>query len=706
MDFAYYLRTILGIVRRNALLFSIVVAIAVVLGIVATLLMTPRYEAQTRVLIEDQADQIIEGSDLQQVGAGWDTERFLQTQLGILQSRSVARKVVQSGRFDKDPAFFEAMGSAIPEAEDAKGIKLEDLRRERAIGLLSKAMQVELPRDSRIATITVETRNPELTARIANLYADRFVEYNLERKYESSAYARKFLADQLDEARRNVTQSEKELNQFARVAGLIRLGNESRAQNSETTLSVTNDTLVQLNGAAATATAERIAAQDRWETFRNQPALSIPEVNSNSAIMDLTTEKSKAEGQLAELLATHRDDYPTVRSKRAEIAELDNRIQRIATALKNSARLDFQAAQKKEQSLVGRVDNLREDALEEQDRGVQYSVLKRVADTNRALYESLLSRYNQLSASAGSASNNVTIVDRADVPRAPSSPNLLINLVLAFLGGIVAAAIAVAAREILDDAVRSPEDVERKLGLTLLGLIPRVKGGDVGQELGDGRSGVSEAYSSLVTNLRYSTARGLPHVLAVTSSRQGEGKTTTSQVLAGDIAKLGKRVLLVDADLRRPTLHRELNGRGKSGLTDVLTGEASLEQAIVRSDAIPTLDNLTALPLPPDPALILGSERLTEFVQTVRTQYDVVVLDCPPLLGLADAPLLTKHADAVLFVIDGSSFHRGAVKSALRRLALVNAKVLGVVLNRFSPKTGDQDYSYYSYSYYNYGKDD
>lgn len=702
-DLTAVFKTVVQAVRRNIVLIGAILLGTIMAGIVLTLLITPKYKANAQVLIEDQADQIIEGGELQKMGAGWDTDRFLQTQLGIIQSRSLARIVVQSGGFGGKPDFFEALGSAIPEEDDLKGRELFAARQDAAVDALLKNLQVDLPPDSRIATITVTSRDATLAARVANLYADRFVEYNLNQKYQSSAYARRFLGDQLSEARAKLTQSERDLNQYARAAGLIRVTSQGEGGPQEAALSVTNNTLIQLNDAASKAVAERITAEDRWNTLAKQPSLSVPEVNSNPAIQQLVSEKTKIEGDLAEEQSRHLDGYSTVKSKRAQIAELDRRIATLADTLKKTAYLDYQAALEREKSLGTQVNTLRNEALGEQDRGVQYSVLKRVADTNRALYETLLSRYNQISATAGASNNNITIVDRAEVPKIPASPKLIINLAVAFILGLIFAAAAVFLREIFDDAIRTPDDVERKLNMRLLGLIPRLKDGeDVDETIADRRSGASEAYRSLVTNLQYSTATGLPQVMCVTSSREGEGKSTTARTIARDIASLGKKVLLVDMDLRRPTLHRKMATDRASGLTDLLTGNKSFDQVLVRSE-FERLDYISGLPTPPDPALILSGEGVPAFFAQARERYDVVVVDSAPLLGLSDAVVLASHADGVLFVIDGSGFHRGAVKSALRRLSLINANILGVVLNRFEPRVGDDDYAYYAYNYYNYG---
>lgn len=699
IDLSALVRTVIAVIKQNLVLIASIVAGVAILGIIATLLMTPKYQATSQILIEDQAEQIIEGSELQKAISSSETGRFLQTQLGVIRSRALALFIVQDAKLADDEAFFQAMGGSLP-TEAQPGKKLADVREDAAVNLLLSALEVSIPPDSRIAAIRITSTSPKLSAKLANLYGERFIEYNLNQKYESSSYARKFLTSQLEEARAKLTQSERDLNQYARAAGLIRISSQGTGGQQDSTLSVTNNQLIDLTAATAAATAQRIAAEDRWKIISSRPALSISEVTGNSAVMQLITARTAAQGQLAEELAQHRDGYGTVTAKKAEIAELDKRISALTDTIKQSAYTDYQAALEKENSFISKVSGLRNTALEEQDRGVQYSVLKRVADTNRALYESLLSRFNQLNASAGSASNNVTIVDRAFVPVKPSSPNLILNIFLSLTLGLLIAAAVVALKHLLDDKISSPADIEKRLGLSLLGIIPMSKEADISQELANRRSSVSEAYRTLVTNLTYTTAKGFPPVLAVTSARAAEGKSTTSRALANDLARLGKKTLLVDADLRMPTLHRVI-GDSSSGLTDVLIGEKTLDQVVHVSADNALLNYVTALPIPPDPSLLLAGDAFKKFLQASTERYDVVILDCPPMLGLSDVPLISQYTDGILLLVDGSKFNRGAIKATIDRLKFIKANVLGVALNRYVAKSNKDGYSYGDY--YNYG---
>ena len=701
------LRRVGAAIRRNLIGIIAILVIALAAGVLVTLLMRPQYMATSQVLIEQQADSIIESAETQAYTPPQETERFLQTQVDVIESRSLAERVVESENLADREDFFEAQGAELPqldtaEGNDASGAEgLARLRRETAIGLVMDGLTVDLPVDSRLVSVHFQSGEPAIAAEMSNSISQNFIEANLARKFDSSAYAREFLAQQLEDARSKLEQSEKDLNAFSRAAGLIRVTGQGQNADQETTLSVTTETLQQLNEAASIATAERIMAENSWRNVANKPVSSIPQVLSNSAYTALVRERAVVEAALAQERARHLDDHPNVQALEAQSNRIDEQIQDVGQSVKNSIRLAFEATRDRENEIRQQVGSVRDAALDEQDRGVQYNVLKRVAETDRALYNTLLTRFNELSATAGATSNNVSMVDVAQVPRTPSSPNLIINLIVALLGGTVLAAGFVFLREQFDDVLRTPEDVERKLGIPLLGLIPMIQGNAPAEDLEDPKSPVSEAYQSLVTNLRYSTGQGIPRTLTVTSAQAGEGKTTSAGKLALEFAELGRKTLLIDADLRRPTLHRKLQNRRQEGFTTVLAGERSVEEVVVPSGH-PNLSYMTALPMPPDPAALLGGTQFDDLIANLLTKYDSVVFDAPPMLGLSDAPTLAAHTEAIIVVIDAHSGHRGAVKSALRRLEMVNANVIGAVLTKFNPKNVSGEYSYYGADYYTY----
>ena len=278
----------------------------------------------------------------------------------------------------------------------------------------------------------------------------------------------------------------------------------------------------------------------------------------------------------------------------------------------------------------------------------------------------------------------------------------VIGLLAGLIIGIGLAAATVFIKDQFDDSIRVPEDVESKLALPLLGVVPRTHGSDPDVALADPKSPISEAYNSLRSSLLFSTSDGLPHIILVTSAQPAEGKTTSSFAIASSFARMGRSVLLVDADLRRPSLHRRIDYDNSQGFSTLLTTQNSLESAMQVS-SLPNLTLLTSGPIPPSPTELLTSVRIEEVLQQAARQFDVVIIDSPPILGLADSPQIAALADGVVFVVEADRSRRGALKTALRRLRAMRPVLLGVVLTKFDPlKAGNRYSEYYGYEYYQY----
>lgn len=517
------------------------------------------------------------------------------------------------------------------------------------------------------------------------------------------------MADQLAETKRKVEESERALNDYARKSGLIRTrdatmagtpGSGNARAGGE---SVTTTSLLQLNTALNDATTRRIAAEGRWRAFASKPLLSTPEVLANASVSTLLSLRSTTEAQLQQERASHLDDYPTVQAKQAELVAITRQLQQAASNVRDSIRAEYLAAVETENKLAAEVSQLKGETLSEQDRTVRYSLLAREADTNRQLYDGLLERYKELNASAGITLSNISIIDTADVPARPSSPNLIKNLLIALLGGIAVAAATVFLKDQFDDSIRVPEDVEAKLSLPLLGVVPKSQGEEPEEALADPKSPISEAYNSLRGSLLYSTSQGLPQVILLTSAQPSEGKTTSAFAIASSFARMGKSVLLIDADLRRPSLHRRISYRNDRGLSTLLTSNEPLS-AVLQPSGQDGLSLLTSGAIPPSPTELLSSLRLEQIVQEAAGQFEMVIIDSPPVLGLADAPTMATLADGVVFIVESDRSRRGALKTALRRLRSVRPVLLGAVLTKFDPlKAGNRYSEYYGYEYYQYG---
>lgn len=696
------LRRLYVLLRRNVLLILSVMTLFVIGALVFTILATRLYVAEASIQIDMEGDRVLNATDLEPSSNLQDADRFLQTQVDALRSRAMAIRVAKELGLFQGTTFFDQMKARVPEPENLR--PRDEQLRNAVIGIIQDNLSISLPRQSRIAVISFESPDPELSAKVANAYASGFIEYNLERKFDSSSYARTFLSGRLDEARERLQKSEEALVAFANQAGIVRTGAVRDRGDDGTQVSVTGASLAQLNEAANIATQERIAAEQKWRTVANAPLLSIAEVQANPAAQDLVQKLAEKRAALSEERSRHQESYPTVVSLAAEVSELEAQFIDLATGIKRAIRDKYTTAQASENELLGQVTGLKRAVQGEEESSTRYNILARDLETNRTLYDGLLQRFNEVSAQAGITRNNISIIDLAEVPLVPSSPNALINLAIALLAGGILSFLFVYAREQFDDAVREPQDLEVKLGLSLLGIVPKTdKDADIVTLLDDVKSDVSESYSALRTNLSHSTTSGLPRSLLITSTQPAEGKSTSCYAISRALARLGVRTVLVDVDLRRPSLHRYFGiESGGVGLSSVLTSQATLAEASVLLPDHLGLTFVAAGPIAPSPTELLDSDRMIELLAELRDRYEVVLLDGPPVLGLADAVTLSTKVDAVVMVVEANRSHRGAAKNALRRLRSVKANILGGLLTKFDPKHSGTSY-YYQYEYYYYG---
>ncbi len=698
------IRYALALAQRNLRLIGTIIAAVLALAIVATILQAPRFAAQTRVQINDQSEQVL-GAELDagtMGNVGWDTDRFLNTQLDILRGRGLALKVADRLKLHGDAKFFAAMQQELPDPSQPAA-----LTREQVVVLLGQGMRADLPQASRIATISFSSTDPVQSARLANGFAEAFIEANLQRRFDSSAYARDFVLQQMDKARARLEDSERALNAYAREAGLIRPNDSALAGAGEKpTGSVVAASLMQLNEAANAAQARRAEAEARWNAEKAAPLLSSQAVLANPTVQSLMTRRSALAGDLQDARARYLPDHPAVSRLESELAGIDRQLERTARQVRDSVRSELTAATAAESQLRGRVAQLQQETMAEQDRSVRYRILERETETNRALYDGLLQRYRELNAAAGIATSNVAIIDRADPPLSPSSPSLLRNLLLALIIGPALAGLFVFLRDQLDDRIKVPEDVEDKIRIPLMGVIPLDSEKDPLSALGDPKTPLSEAYNSLRGSLSHSTPAGLPKIILITSAQPSEGKTTTSFAIARAMALAGKRTLLIDADLRRPSLHRIASLDNEQGLSSVLKSQTQIETAILPG----TEDNLALMPsgpLPTSPTELLSSPAMAALLEEASRRFDVVLIDCAPVLGLADAPVLSALADGVVLVIEADKARGGSLKTAIRRLRAMRPVILGAVLTKFDPDHAGNRYSqYYGYEYYRYASGD
>lgn len=675
---------------------------ALVIGATITLLMTPIYTARATLQIDREAARIFGAEDVAPTETMTQGLEFFETQYGLIRSRSLAERVIESLGLASSDQALEAVGIEPPEARGTAAYQASR-RRAAALSALQDNLSVSPVRGSRLVSIAYDNPNPVVAARIANGFAENFIQSNLDRKFESSKYAREFLEERIAQTKERLESAERQLVAYAANQQIINIGEPREgAASGSATESLTSNNLVALNNALARVRAERVAAEERWRSASTSDLLSLPEVLQNPTIQRLTEQRAILDAEYQQKLSLYQPDYPEMVRLRAQIDEAAAQIQTIAGNIRTSIRSQYEIAANQERSLQAQVRGLTGDVLDLRDRSIQYNILQRELDTTRTLYEGLLQRYKEVGVTGGVTANNISIVDLATPPGAPSKPNIFINMVLSALIGLGLGVLAALVLEALDETLATPDDVEKKLGVPVLGVIPLLNKGETPAEaLGDIRSGFSEAYYSLRTALQFSTPDGAPSSLLITSARPAEGKSTTAYSVALNLARVGKRVLLVDGDLRNPSMHRVVGVENERGMSNLLSGSADLSSVVLPTQQ----DHLFFIPcgpLPPNPAELWGGDRLHQFLAETRSKFDHVVFDGPPVLGFADAPMLAAAANGTLFVLESRGTRRGQARGALKRLQVGRAHLLGAVMTKFSTKS--TTYGGYDYAYdYHYG---
>jgi polysaccharide biosynthesis transport protein len=619
----------------------------VLAAVVISLLITPKYRAEMTIEVNPENARTVQVGDLQPVPL--NAREFVETQVGLLKSRALAERVVRDLNLGRNESIVS------PDTPRAVADKA-------AADLVRASMTVEAVRDSRLINVDVVSTDPELAARIANSYGENFIQSNLERRYDATSYARNFLENRIATVKDRLEQTERELVAYAKRQGIVTLNVDtgSDSQGGRTEQSVDAASLVALNDALASARADRIAAEEEYRQTQQNSATT--DVLNNATIQTLTAQRAELQSEYQQKLGIFQPDYPEMAQMRARIASLDTAIRRETAKVGGASRSEYQAALAKERQLEARVNALKGSLLDLRERSIQYTILQREVDTNRALYDSLLQRYKEVGVAGGVGANETSIVDPAGVPTAPFQPNLPLNILFGLMAGLVTGLAAAFGLEWMDDTIKTPDDVNNKLGIASLGVIPATsREGAVAEQLDDARSQVSEAYQSVRVALQFSTDHGIPKSLLITSTRASEGKSSSTLALARTLASLGASVLIIDSDLRKPTFKGPTSG--SEGLSSLLAGAEDVKKCIHRTD-VAGLSLLPAGSIPPNPAELLASGRFQRILDRLENEFDHIIVDAPPVLGLADAPLLASICEGTVMIVEAGNTQSGGAECA------------------------------------------
>lgn len=707
----------LHVLRRRWLLL----AAAAVIGLGAAAVhfaMTPSlYVAQAVLQIERRSLTPLVGSQTPWLEDWWNME-YYPTQYKLLESRGLAERVVRNLRLAEDP-FFNPGGRPLPVAESGELPPEVEARIGGLANGLRGGLTVDPIRNTQLVTLSYRSQNPEFAARAVNGFADAFIDWGIENRSTTAGNASTFLSSQIDTLKKEIQDKETQLQNVSRTSNIVELDSGSN---------VTMQRLEALNKSYSDALRDRIEQEARYRELMSAPKEAVAESQSDGLVTDLKRKQLEMERDYEIGLKTYKKDFPKMLELSAAIDKGRQHLAGVVEEMVDKARrfayAEYQTALRQETALEQEMRGLKSEVLDESSASVEYHNLNLEVQTRRNLLDDVLKAQSETEVTArlqGTRESNVRIVDRALAPGGPASPNLKQDLSSGLLVGLLAGLGLVLLLEYMDRTVKSAEQVERLLGLPTLAVIPDLSDAGYGgyrssygaygaKPEGKGsrrwlerkksdapgrielvphegpRLGVSEAYRSLRTALLLSSAHEIK-VVAVTSAVASEGKSATATNLAVVMAQLGRRVLIIDADLRKPRLHEVFQVSNRAGLVSCLTGNADFETIISRT-SVPQLFVIPAGPNPPNPSELLASDRMQELVRAARSRFDFVVIDTPPILPVTDAALVGTLVDGVTLCLRAGKVTRDEARSCLDRLQLAGIKVLGVVLNRHSLSQG------------------
>lgn len=699
------LRLFLYVVHYRWLLATLV-AVGLVGALAVTMMMTPRYRATAQLEVVMPSAKVFQ--DIEVTAESSDMRAFLTAREKLL-NRSLAQRVVFAlGLSERaDFLFPRASFSPLNLLSRAFGITMggDDLsdytpeeRARMAVDRLLKNLSVDLIPNTSLLSVTYSDQNPKYAYEIANQVAQSYIDQRVDQASDTSSQARKFIQEQVVQVKARLQKSEEQLVDYAKKEGITITGDSS---------SLIASNLTEINKALAAAIQESLDYGRLVQQIDNGQGASLEQVLKSEALDKLREKSAELNAEYQQKLTQFKPGFPEMQQLRSQISEITNQFNLGVRAITDSIRLKHQETLAKVDDLKAKLTELETAQAEYQDKNIQYTILKREVDSNRSQYDSLISKLNEVDVGSELKNQNAALADPAVLPPFPYSPRLVLNLAIGLLLALGLGAAVIYVLELLNNTFANPEQVEKELQLPILGIIPAVEDRDFAQAISDPKSGLSESYRSLRTSLQFSGEQGAPRVLLITSSEPSEGKSTTVYKLAEDFAGLGARVLVIDADLRKPSVHRIFKVDNIIGLSNVLTStinKSDLPKLV--KQAKPNVSVITAGMIPPNPADLLSSQRMGLLLQRLAKTYDIVLIDAPPIIGLSDAPILSRLAEATLVVVSFNQVTRKAARAALKRIRAAGANVAGAAFTKFAVGKLDYNYSYKYLSYhYNYGDD-
>jgi capsular exopolysaccharide synthesis family protein len=643
----------------------------VLIAAIHSVIATPIYRATTQLLIERETPKVLTIEELYAVGG--PASDYYQTQYKVLQSRSLAERVVNKLNLTVSPRF--RMGNPAM--------------------MLLRMIEIEPVRNSRLVDIHAYSDNPQLAATIANALSEQYIEKNLDDKYGASRRAVDWLSGEIDELRIQMEEAEKKLQEYKEDNQLVSL---EESQN------IIVQKLAELNSKATNAKATRLTAEAKYsqmEEFEGSPdsleTLSV--VRDNGLIRGLKQNHATKEGELSELLKRYKEKHPKIIELRSEINALTERIYIEIAKIVNGIRTEYEEAKMNEEAILLALTEQEKRALELNRLAIEYGVLKREAETNRDVFESYLKKMKETDIARELKPHNIRIVDTAKIPTTPVKPRKMRNLLLACLLGLFVGGGCAFTLEYFDDSIRNQKDIEAFIQAPFLGYVPVVK--EKPQEVGlysfkHPHSEAGEALRSIKTNINFILPEAKCHTLLITSAIPQEGKTSVTSNFGIVLAQSGSRVLLVDCDMRHPTLHKTFKLDNSVGLRDYLSDMKNFE-TVVQQTLVTNLSVIPCGPIPHNPMELLDSPQMSRLIEEAHDKFDKIIIDSPPVIAVSDALILAKLANGIIQVVRGGRTSREIVLNGKNKFDAIGFNLLGVLLNNLNLHKEKYYYTYYYY---------
>jgi len=696
-------------IRRYKLMILAFVAMGAMGGLILSFLQTPMYRAHTSLEVEDLNENFQNLKDTDPTAQIPSAESYFQTQVKILQSREMIELVIDKLNLMQSMAphkhFWSGWIHHNAEPNPA-------LQREQVVDGIQKNLTVQAWGESRTAEIFYQSPDPKVASDVANTLVQTFIDESREIRWNSTQNTAEWLTGHLKELQKSLDSSQAKLQDFARSTGIMLSSDKQDVAGHN----ISEDKLKQIQDELSRAQGDRTQKQADYETIKNMPVESLSPTLNNPTLQNYLVKMGDLKSQLANLSATYTPEHYKVLQVQAQITDLQKSIDAERAGILRHTQEDYQSAKRREDMLTIAYTEQARTVSDMAGKTIQYQNLQHDVDTNRELYDALLLRIKQAGLAAAMRSSNVVVVDQAKPPVLPFRPNFPMNTALGLVTGLFVGVGFVLMRDRFNRNIESPGLSPAYLRLPELGVIPaarltsrriawlpastrvplQLKGADAASRE---HANLAEAYRATLTSILLPTLHGQgPRVLVLTSPEAGAGKTTVTSNLGMATAEIGRRVLLIDADLRRPRLHRLFEIPNSFGLTDILRITTPLEEIpvnqLVRQTKIPGLCLVPSGPTTDGLTSLLYSPRLTEFLERVAKEFDLVLIDAPPMLYFADARVLGRHSDGVILVLRSGQTKRDAAILARQRFDEDGTCVLGTILNSWDLKNPRSPYAY------------